>query len=299
MLRSLLRYGMFPVVFGGAMVSGAVLVHRIPPGQAVAGLTVAAALVILVLERIQPKHRSWSESREDVGTDLILTFVGTTGPPELMKALFLGGLTTAGASISAAIGLPLWPSAWPLAAQVLLALVIAELGQYIVHRAAHETDLLWRLHSVHHSAERLYWLNAGRFHPLDTAAQYTLAGLPLMLLGIPEEALALFLLFTGVHGLFQHANLDLRLGPLNWFFSMAELHRWHHSRTVTESNTNYGANLIVWDIVFGTRFLPKDREPPEAIGIADMPGFPRRWAPILLVPFRWARTQAESSSRPS
>jgi len=289
---------MFPVVFGGMMAAGAVLVQRMPPGQVVVLLTVATAGLIVLLELVQPKHRSWSQPRDDVGADLILTFVGTTGPPELMKALFLGGLTSAGAWISATVGLPLWPADWPLAAQVLLALVIAELGQYVVHRAAHETDLLWRLHSVHHSAERLYWLNAGRFHPLDTAAQYTLAGLPLMLLGISEQALALFLLFTGLHGLFQHANLDLRLGPLNWFFSMAELHRWHHSRTVVESNTNYGANLILWDVVFGTRFLPSDREPPEEIGIADMPGFPRRWWAMLLVPFRWQRTKRESAVRP-
>jgi sterol desaturase/sphingolipid hydroxylase (fatty acid hydroxylase superfamily) len=285
---------MFPVIFGGTMAAGAVLVHEMNPGLVVAGLVVAVAGLLVGLERIQPRYRSWNEPREDLITDLVLSFVGTAGPPELMKALMLGGLTTLGASISAAVGFPLWPTAWPLAAQLVLALVIAELGQYIVHRASHETELLWRLHSTHHSAERLYWLNAGRFHPLDTMAQYTLVGLPLMLLGIPEEVLALFLLFTGIHGLFQHANLDLRLGPLNWIFSMAELHRWHHSRTVVESSTNYGANLILWDIVFGTRFLPKHREPPEDIGIADMPAFPRRWWVLLAVPFRWARTQEES-----
>jgi sterol desaturase/sphingolipid hydroxylase (fatty acid hydroxylase superfamily) len=81
----------------------------------------------------------------------------------------------------------------------------------------------------------------------------------------------------------------MRLGPLNWFFSMAELHRWHHSTLLEESNTNFGQNLIVWDIVFGTRFLPKDREPPEAIGIGDMPDFPMDYWGQLLSPVRWAR----------
>jgi sterol desaturase/sphingolipid hydroxylase (fatty acid hydroxylase superfamily) len=57
-------------------------------------------------------------------------------------------------------------------------------------------------------------------------------------------------------GIFQHANVQLRLGPLNWFFSMAELHRWHHSRTVEEANHNYGQTISVWDWVFGTRYLP-------------------------------------------
>jgi sterol desaturase/sphingolipid hydroxylase (fatty acid hydroxylase superfamily) len=27
-----------------------------------------------------------------------------------------------------------------------------------------------------------------------------------------------------------------------------------------ESDTNFGNNLIIWDVLFGTRFLPADRE---------------------------------------
>ena len=26
---------------------------------------------------------------------------------------------------------------------------------------------MWRVHAAHHSAPRLYWLNATRFHPFD------------------------------------------------------------------------------------------------------------------------------------
>ncbi len=51
-------------------------------------------------------------------------------------------------------------------------MIVSEFGSYWAHRLMHERPLLWRLHAVHHSAERLYWLNAGRFHPLDTAMQY-------------------------------------------------------------------------------------------------------------------------------
>jgi len=121
---------------------------------------------------------------------------------------------------------------------------------------------------------------------------------PLIVLGAPPEILALFSLWTAVHGMFQHANLDIRLGPLNWIFSMAELHRWHHSRLVDESNTNYGANVCFWDIVFGTRFLPADREPPEEIGIADMPSFPRGFFEHLVAPFRWEDVRARSGAEP-
>ena len=82
----------------------------------------------------------------------------------------------------------------------------------------------------------------------------------LIALGCGPEVIGLHGLFSAVHGIFQHANLPLRLGPLNWVFSMAELHRWHHSKLPKESDTNFGNNLIIWDVLFGTRFLPKDRE---------------------------------------
>jgi sterol desaturase/sphingolipid hydroxylase (fatty acid hydroxylase superfamily) len=96
--------------------------------------------------------------------------------------------------------------------------------------------------------------------------------------------------------------MKVRCGPLNWIFSMAELHRWHHSRLVRESNTNYGQTLILWDIVFGTRFLPTDREPPPDIGIANLDAFPMTWWAQMLSPFRWSRIRAESAaigSRPA
>ena len=115
--------------------------------------------------------------------------------------------------------------------------------------------------------------------------------------GAPGEdgEVTLFTLITAVHGIFQHANLQLRLGPLNHFFSMAELHRWHHSKTVDEANHNYGQTVIVWDTLFGTRFLPADREPPEEIGIANLPAFPMTWWAQIRSPFRWARIRRESA----
>ena len=52
------------------------------------------------------------------------------------------------------------------------------------------------------------------------------------LLGCPESVIMLFALFDAVFGMLQHCNIDVRLGPLNRIFSMAEPHRWHHSRVL-------------------------------------------------------------------
>ncbi len=127
----------------------------------------------------------------------------------------------------------------------------------------------------------------GAFTQSTCSSQQFLALTPLILLGADTRIIALHTLFTAVHGMFQHANVDIRLGPLNWIFSMAELHRWHHSKHLEEANTNYGANLIWWDIVFRSRFLPSDREPPTEIGIASLPNFPGGYWAHLRSPFRW------------
>jgi hypothetical protein len=55
--------------------------------------------------------------------------------------------------------------------------------------------------------------------------------------------------------------------------------------------------VILWDTLFGTRFLPKHREPPEEIGIPDLPTFPMTWWAQILSPFRWAKIRSESAAR--
>lgn len=291
-----LTYATFPIVFGGAM---AIAIMGIQSGWdpvfTAMGLTGAVVLALLVLERVHPYHEPWLHSHGDIRTDLIHNLVNFW-IPEVYTVLFVGAFAAAGGWLSARVGTGLWPTEWPLVAQLLLALVIGEFGTYWIHRLMHERPWLWRFHAPHHSAPRLYWLNAGRFHPLDLFAQQFLAITPLVILGADTRVIALHTLFTAIHGLFQHCNVDIRLGPLNWFFSMAELHRWHHSKRLEEANTNYGANLILWDIVFGSRFLPSDREPPTEIGIEAMPNFPSGYWAHLVTPLRWKEVEASSRS---
>jgi sterol desaturase/sphingolipid hydroxylase (fatty acid hydroxylase superfamily) len=294
-IDAVLTYGTFPFVFGGAMGAGVIGMERgWDPLLTAVGLTAVVVLALLVLERVHPYHDEWLHSHGDLRTDIIHNVVNFW-IPEVYTVVFVGGFTVAGAWLSNAVGMTLWPTAWPLWAQLVLALVIGEFGTYWIHRLMHEKPFLWRFHAPHHSAPRLYWLNAGRFHPIDLFSQQFLALTPLVLLGADTRVIALHTLFTAIHGLFQHCNVDIRLGPLNWVFSMAELHRWHHSKHLEEANTNYGANIIWWDIVFRSRFLPSDREPPTEIGIEALPEFPGGYWAHLLSPLRWK--EIEKSAR--
>ena len=287
-------WSIFPVaLFGSVGLSIAVFEADGPAALAAAAGLGFGYLVVIAAERLHPFVPGWNRSHGDMGTDAAW---GGTG---LVTGALFGTVTTAvgafiGTYLSAWFGASLWPAGWPLAAQLALAVVIVEFFHYWIHRFEHEWDWLWSVHATHHSAPRLYWLNALRFHFLDTALLNLGYIAPLVALGAPAPVFTLWIVLSSVHGICQHANMQVRCGPLNWVFSMAELHRWHHSRLVRESNTNYGQNIILWDIVFGTRFLPSDREPPEDIGIANLPAFPMTWWEQLWSPLRWSRIKAQS-----
>jgi sterol desaturase/sphingolipid hydroxylase (fatty acid hydroxylase superfamily) len=287
--RPLASVLVFPLILGGTLGLALVLLPRLGPELTLSIATGAGLVAVVIAERLWPYRETWGRSHGDLRTDALHAIVSGVGTSRLVRPLTaLVGVAAAG-SLSRALGATLWPTGWPYLAQLALALLVAELPQYWLHRWQHEHDALWRFHATHHSAPRLYFLNAARFHPLDLGLVYFVGYVPLIALGCPPEVIMLFALFDAIFGMLQHCNVDVRLGWLNRVFSMAEPHRWHHSRTVREANTNYGSNLIVWDLVFGTFFLPPDREPPAAIGIADMPAFPTTYLAQLASPLRWRR----------
>jgi sterol desaturase/sphingolipid hydroxylase (fatty acid hydroxylase superfamily) len=156
--------------------------------------------------------------------------------------------------------------------------------RYWIHRFEHQNDTLWRLHSVHHSVEQLYWLNTARFHPIEKTLQMIADSLPFLLMAVDERVLALYYVTYASNGFFQHCNIALRYGPLNYIVGSAETHRWHHSRVPRESNANYGSTVAVWDVLFGTWYLPPDREAGE-LGLQD-PHYPRSFVKLLGAPFK-------------
>jgi len=287
----------FPVVLGAAVFWS---IGRIEAGVEPAGAVLLPMLlaygVIAAVERVLYWQPAWLHSNGDLKVDIGHLLVSGLLTTELLKIPVTFGAIALGVWIAGLAGGSIWPSDWSLWLQLPLALVVGEFFLYWIHRLSHEVDWLWRFHAMHHSAPRLYFLNAVRFHPVDIALSTFSPMVPLIMLGADGRLIALFGLVSAVHGLFQHANIVLTLGPLNWIFSMAELHRWHHSRLLEESNTNFGQNLIVWDIVFGTRFLPEDREPPVDIGIAGLPSFPMDYWGQLTSPFRWRAIQRESAA---
>ena len=289
-VKKAISYGLFPTVFTAA-IAGAIYGMKagIDPGIITAVIAVITVFIVFIFERILPMHKNWLKVHNDVKTDLLHGAFSMILIPQLLEALLVTALLTVAIKLSSLIGFSLWPTNWHLVPQLALAMIVSQFGEYWWHRLAHEVPFLWRFHSVHHSPKRLYWLNAARFHPVDIAVSFTLSISTLVILGAPEEILTLLTVWFIVHGLFQHCNIDIRLGFLNYIFSNAELHRWHHSLVLEEANANYGNNILFWDIVFGTVYYPKDKAASEHIGLCDFKEFPEDYFDQIKAPFQWKK----------
>ncbi|MGB4115430.1 MAG: sterol desaturase family protein [Polaromonas sp.] len=227
--------------------------------------TVAALVVAMWLERRMPYKPDWNTPRGDALTNWLSFGVLAGVVQPLLKVLLpllviaLVGNATPSAS--------LFPTDLPFALQVLLAILLAELSNYWVHRLHHTQRALWWLHALHHGSERLYSINNFRTHPVEYAVKTVLSLLPLMLLGAPVDVLLGYVAVTQPVLMLQHLNLPLQHGWLNYIFSTNTLHRWHHSAQPHEGNTNYGSALVIWDQIFGTFYYPKDKTEPVDIGL--------------------------------
>lgn len=287
-MRAALAWLVYPILLiGGAALGWVGLARGYSVAVVVGGIGVGAMIVVALLERGLPYLADWNRARGDVGPDALHLLVSNTGVSQLVNISLLAAIAHAAPALSRAIGAPLWPHAAPLAVQVAIALVAGELCVYWMHRLLHERARLWPLHVVHHSPDRLYWLNGFRSHPLDAILQYTASQLPLVLLGASTEVIALAAVIGSVQTPLQHSNIALRTGPLCYVLSVAELHRWHHAPG-SAANVNYGTVLSLWDLVFGTF-----RRPPtqcQQVGV-DEP-VPRSYLGQLLVPFREVRPRA-------
>jgi len=287
--RQLISRMSYPVVMGSIMASMIWTLHNQPYATSVVfgACMLLSPLCVWLLERIQPHCRSWHPTWvENVRTDIATLLINGILTALISEPLRLILFAAIGSLLVSYLPWSLWPTSLPLPVQFCFALLAADFGSYWYHRKMHEWPWGWRFHSVHHSSNRLYWLNAPRFHYIDITF-YTLSStLPLVFLGATPEIFLLVTLFSACHGYFQHGNVRIHLGPLNYIFSVAELHRWHHSKEIELANHNYGNNTIVWDWVFGSFFWPKTQtQSSDDIGPGHTP-LPLTFRGLFLAPFQ-------------
>jgi len=298
MLNNFIRKGLFPTWLSLGLL-GALLGIEFgwPIEFLVMSIAILTVAVVHISERRVPFKERWNKGVGDTQADFISLAVVLGALEPLSKLLTAWLLSMLLASLAYMSEWRVFPSDWPLLAQLLIFALGTEFGRYWIHRFSHRNEYLWRFHASHHSAERLYQFNGYRIHPVNYLWNYVLGQLPLILLGASEDVVMLYFVLSSIVAAFQHANIESQNGMLNWIFSTNELHRWHHTTDRRIGDKNHGSVLIVWDLVFGSYFLPAKNQKLGDVGLSSPMAYPvTNYFRQLVVPFCWRKCVTDVST---
>ncbi|KAJ3209746.1 hypothetical protein HDU67_005965 [Dinochytrium kinnereticum] len=140
-----------------------------------------------------------------------------------------------------------------------LAYLGVDLGYYLFHRGAHEINLFWATHIVHHSSEEYNQTTALR----QSAFQHYISWmyyLPLAFI-LPPPMFVVHGSFNTLYQFWIHTETIPRLGFLEYILNTPSAHRVHHGRNPYCIDKNYAGTLIIWDRLFGTYQEELETEP--------------------------------------
>lgn len=260
--RWLLRRAVYPLLLVAVLVT-VVLGLRLHwnPGGTSFMFLLGTMLYFGILERLIPYDVDWHPTRKEwgqYGIYFLLTIVGGA----ISAGLVAVGATALAPSES---GLPMW-------VEIPLALLLSSLVGYGMHRLSHHNPWLWRIHGIHHVPNKVNVGNNGVNHVFDVALDQFAVQFTLALVGFSEASVFSIGIFVLAQGYLAHANIDVRLGWLNYIVVGPEQHRLHHSTDPSEAG-HFGAELSIWDHLFGSYTWHPGRQP-HSVGLIDPGSFP-------------------------
>jgi sterol desaturase/sphingolipid hydroxylase (fatty acid hydroxylase superfamily) len=213
------------------------------------GIGIGFNVLLLALEWVNPRYKSWQLTWKELATDLFFVGLGFTVID--IAGYYIGSDAWADSALNYLVydhfG---WFMTWPLLVQALLILFIFEFGQYWMHRGMHNFYPLWLPHSVHHYITQLN-INKGA---VGNPVELFLIGLGIG--GFFDFLPRAFLLSGGISmaiSAYQHINV--RFDSPGWWrflFNTTEHHSLHHSQDYESTRSNYANTLIFIDRIFGT-----------------------------------------------
>jgi sterol desaturase/sphingolipid hydroxylase (fatty acid hydroxylase superfamily) len=227
------------------------------------------AIVFGILEHFWPSIPNQPKLRRGLGVDILYWFftplvsqilVMIAVAMVLLPFYVLLGRSLDINSILAGYGpvakIPLWQ-------QGLIVIILGDFMGYWTHRLNHTITRLWMFHAIHHSAETVDWLTAVRIHPLNDVFSKGIQALPIVLLGFSPLAVELYTPILSSYIAFIHANVAWTYGPFRYAIASPAFHRWHHEMDKKAWGKNYAGLFPIYDVIFGTFYLPLDRQPKE------------------------------------
>lgn len=206
--------------------------------------------------------------RAAVRTDVVYTLIHRLGLVRLLMFFSIDPLWDAMASQLRMAGLSTWQldGVWPGVTDIpwvslLLYLVVFDFVGYWLHRAQHQFNWWWALHSLHHSQRQMTMWSDNRTHLLDDVIMGTAFALLARLIGVEPGQFVAITVITQLHESLQHANARIHFGAIGERLLISpRFHRLHHSIGIghesrgrgTLGGHNFGVLLPVWDMLFRT-----------------------------------------------
>ncbi len=144
----------------------------------------------------------------------------------------------------------------------ILAFIGIDFASYWSHRFNHAINLFWNRHIVHHSSEEFNLACALRQPIGDIIGIYFFLYIPLALIGVPGEVIAVIAPLHLFAQFWYHTKLIKNLGFLENILVTPSHHRVHHAINDIYLDKNLAAIFIVWDKIFGTFQEELTSEPP-------------------------------------
>lgn len=189
-----------------------------------------------------------------------------------------------------AIGIPTLPAgtwdAYPILLVSIIGLIAKDFADYWNHRLMH-TKWGWPTHAAHHSDTHVNALTTYRIHFLEMFVMSASYILLLTWLQMPA-AIPIVALFSALHNMYVHLDVDWRHGPFKYLLASPYFHRWHHADTPEAYGKNLANMMPIWDRLFGTYVDPGKIEAP--MGLRESGVNDTNPVAILVFPFlQWGR----------
>lgn len=222
-------------------------------------------LVFSPIEVLWPAYPKQSVFRPDWLQD-ILYFLSTHLPIQVTSFLILLPAT----QLTTVFGVPSLVAAtgrlpWPV--QFFLAVLVADLAEYAIHRLFHTVPFLWRFHAIHHSSKALDWIAGSRAHIVEDVVVRGFMLIPMMFI-FPRGMIVAYLLFVTIHATWAHCNFGPTIKRLEPFLVQPRFHHWHHTSQVEAIDRNFAIHFPWIDRLFGTYYFPEDKWP-DTYGLHD------------------------------
>jgi sterol desaturase/sphingolipid hydroxylase (fatty acid hydroxylase superfamily) len=137
---------------------------------------------------------------------------------------------------------------------VIVCVLALDAAIWAQHVAFHFVPALWRLHRMHHADLDIDVTTGLRFHPVEIILSMLIKFAVIALLGAPAVAVLIFEVLLNGTAMFNHSNVKIPEradAMIRTLIVTPDMHRVHHSVDPSETHTNFGFNLSIWDQLFG------------------------------------------------